>query len=156
MGVWGVMKKQQAERRLARRLAVEMVCCGVVLCSGTAFAAESPGSTSTAIDEYALEDTVVTAERIPTSKMDTPANVTVITAQEIEDNHYQSVGEAIGHVNGVFVMGQGGNGNDEIARINGDERVVVMIDGQRLNNDQGGIIRTIQCELEYDSFNEEY
>ena len=96
MGTFEAMKKQKAERHVAHRLATAMICCGV-LCSGTAFAAENSGSTAAAVDEYALDDTVVTAERIPTSKMDTPANVTVITAQEIEDNHYQSVGEAIGH-----------------------------------------------------------
>ena len=34
-----------------------------------------------------LVDSFVTAERIPTSRWETPANVQVITAQEIEDNH---------------------------------------------------------------------
>ena len=87
MGTFEAMKKQKAERHVAHRLATAMICCGV-LCSGTAFAAENSGSTAAAVDEYALDDTVVTAERIPTSKMDTPANVTVISAKEIEENHY--------------------------------------------------------------------
>ncbi len=43
----------------------------------------------------------------------TPANVTVITAREIEDNHYQSVNEALSHVNGLFtgnaIQMNGGN-----------------------------------------------
>ena len=76
----------------------------------TAFAAEAENSNAadTAVDVYELEDTVVTAERMPTKKLETPANTAVITAKEIEDNHYQSVDEAIGHVNGVSIVRMGG------------------------------------------------
>lgn len=104
----------------------------------TAFAAEAVNSESAdgAADVYELEDTVVTAERRPTKKMETPANTTVITAREIEDNHYQSVDEAIGHVNGVSIVRMGG-GLRSYVRINGDDRVVIMVDGQKLNDDQG-------------------
>ena len=108
----------------------------------TAFAAEAENSNAadTAVDVYELEDTVVTAERRPTKKMETPANTTVITAREIEDNHYQSVDEAIGHVNGVSIVRMGG-GLRSYVRINGDDRVVIMIDGQKLNDDQGSLTR---------------
>ena len=70
-----------------------------------------------------LEDFIISAERIPTNKWDTPANVAVITSQEIEDNHYQSIGEALSHVNGLFI----GNG----IFMNGGNRVLVLIDGHR-------------------------
>ena len=87
-------------------------------------------------DVYDMEDTVVTAERMPSKAMETPANVAVITAKEIEANHFSSLDEAIGHVNGVSVVRQAG-GERQYVRINGDDRVVIMIDGQRLNDDQG-------------------
>lgn len=108
----------------------------------TAFAAEAENSNAadTAVDVYELEDTVVTAERMPTKKMETPANTAVITAKEIEDNHYQSVDEAIGHVNGVSIMRMAG-GLRSYVRINGDDRVVLLVDGQKLNDDQGGFGR---------------
>lgn len=108
----------------------------------TAFAAEAENSNAadTAVDVYELEDTVVTAERRPTKKMETPANTTVITAREIEDNHYQSVDEAIGHVNGVSIVRMAG-GLRSYVRINGDERVVLLVDGQKLNDAQGGFGR---------------
>ena len=67
-----------------------------------------------------LEDFIISAERIPTNKWDTPANITVITAQEIEENHYVSVGEALSHVNG-WVAGQ----------MTGGDRVLTLIDGRR-------------------------
>lgn len=87
-------------------------------------------------DAYTMDDVIVTAERVPTSRMDTPANVSVITAEEIEANHYGSVAEALEHVNGV-VISNGGAGNDSQVRLNGDERVVIMVDGRRINDDQG-------------------
>ena len=114
----------------------------------TAFAAEAVHgeSADVAADVYELEDTVVTAERRPTKKMDTPANTTVITAREIEDNHYQSVDEAIGHVNGVSIVRMGG-GLRSYVRINGDDRVVIMIDGQKLNDDQGSASGKFSADL---------
>lgn len=114
----------------------------------TAFAAEAVHgeSADVAADVYELEDTVVTAERRPTKKMETPANTTVITAQEIEDNHYQSVDEAIGHVNGVSIVRMGG-GLRSYVRINGDDRVVIMIDGQKLNDDQGSASGRFSADL---------
>ena len=114
----------------------------------TAFAAEAENSNAadTSVDVYGLEDTVVTAERRPTKKMETPANTTVITAREIEDNHYQSVDEAIGHVNGVSIVRMGG-GEIQYVRINGDDRVVVMVDGQKLNNDQGAVSGRASVDL---------
>ena len=56
------------------------------------------------IDYLELEDYLFAAERIPTNRWDTPANVIVITAQEIEDNHYQDIAESLSHVNGVVVF----------------------------------------------------
>lgn len=85
-------------------------------------------------DEHTLGETVVTATRTPLSVRQIPANVTVITAQDIEKNHYQSVSQVLENVNGVVV--EHASGEDHV-RLNGEDRVVVMVDGVRLNNDQG-------------------
>ena len=63
----------------------------------TAFAAEAENSNAadTAVDVYELEDTVVTAERMPTKKLETPANTAVITAKEIEDNLHEIITEVL-------------------------------------------------------------
>ena len=87
-----------------------------------------------------LGDVVVTAERMPSSRMNTPADVTVITSRQIEENHYQTAGEALANVSGVVVTNGNANGDTEVV-INGDQRVVVLLDGQRLNNDQGSMTR---------------
>jgi len=78
---------------------------------------------------FRMEDWLITAERIPTNRWDTPANVTVITAEEIEANHYQDIYEALSHVNGVWFDYLGN------AFINGCGQVVLMIDGQRIGTD---------------------
>lgn len=123
-------------RKLAFQVAAALLAGTMAGSTALAAEAENDRSADTAVDVYELEDTVVTAERMPTKKMETPANTAVITAKEIEDNHYQSVDEAIGHVNGVSIVRMGG-GLRSYVRINGDERVVLMVDGQRLNDDQG-------------------
>lgn len=123
------MKKQTLTYAILSALAAGTLCT-----SGTALAAEADDEATD------LGETVVTAERIPTTAMSTPADVAVITAEDIEANHYADVAEALNHVPGV-VMTNGASGNDQVVRINGEERVVVMVDGERLNDDQGSMSR---------------
>lgn len=94
-----------------------------------------------------LGEVVVTAERMSSKKLDTPANVVVISDKEIADNHYSDLAEALENVNGVTVN-QVGNGNKSYVTINGDERVVLLVDGQRLNNDMGSTFGRASVELE--------
>ena len=82
-----------------------------------------------------LGEVVVTAEKHPTQRFDTPENISVITAKEIADNHYQTLAEAAEHVNGVAITRMGVR---DFVTLNGDQRVVVLVDGVRQNNDQGG------------------
>ena len=104
-----------------------------------ALAAENVDVQSGGADVYEMDDTIVTAERMPSKTMETPANVAVITAKAIEANHFSSLDEAIGHVNGVSVV-RGAGSERQYVRINGDDRVVIMVDGQKLNDDQGGLV----------------
>lgn len=132
------------EKAAMRRLAGAVLMAAVFGCAtGNAYAAEATEATEVAetadaskenIDEYSVSDVVVTAERIPTERMNTPANISVITSKDIEANHYADVAEALSQVNGVTISNQG---SFDCITLNGDERVVVMIDGRRLNNDQG-------------------
>ncbi len=96
----------------------------------------APEAAPVALNTFDVDGVVVTATRMPQTITDVPANVSVITAQEIEDNHYNTVGEALQNVNGVVVRGQG-HGEQDVILLNGDERVLVMVDGRRINSDQG-------------------
>ena len=69
-------------------------------------------------------------------------DVTVITSAEIEKKHYTSVADAIKRLPGVDVQTTGyksfeygyGDYQDEIS-INGDRRVIFLIDGKRITNE---------------------
>ena len=79
-----------------------------------------------------LVDSFETAERIPTRRLATPAEVAVVTADEIDANHYQTVTEALSHLTGVLA----GNGlfrDNELpgAIVNNNDRVLVLVDGRR-------------------------
>lgn len=121
--------QRDLKKMVLASLALGMLYSGTAVCQAEAVAQDDD-----------IVDVVVTAERMPSSRMSTPADVTVITAEQIEDNHYSDVAEALTHVNGVVVNNGNSNGNQEVV-INGDQRVVIMIDGQRINNDQGSMGR---------------
>ena len=97
------------------------------------------------LEEYSLDDIVVTAEREHDKQMETPAAQEVVTAEDIEANHYNSVAEAMSHVSGVVA---GTTGNSDIVTINGDERVLILVDGQRVNVDQGAVLGKSSASLQ--------
>lgn len=103
----------------------------VLSLSGGAFCVEASD-----MPVYTLEGVVVTASRVPEKKIDSNADVSVVTAKEIEEKHYDDVSEAIRHVPGVMVGSQGVSGQTSFTNpllINGSENVVVMVDGMRMN-----------------------
>ncbi len=84
-------------------------------------------------DTYSFDQVVVTANRVPTELSETAENVTVITRQEIENGNYRDLADVLNHVSGVTVMEQGFPGGEQYVRLNGDERVLIMVDGRRVN-----------------------
>lgn len=94
----------------------------------TAEAAETP--------VYTLDDIVVTASRVPEKAIDANADVTVVTAEEMEAHHYKDVAEAVRHVPGVTVSNHTGNsqvGMSDRILMNGSANVVVLVNGMRMN-----------------------
>lgn len=87
--------------------------------------------------EFAMEEYVVTASRTQTAKVDTPANVSTIDAAKIESRRYQDVAEALKDVPGVAVVDNGYGAMEKTVTLNGDDRVLVLIDGRRVNLDMG-------------------
>lgn len=125
------MKKVQS---LRNAVMVSLLAGTTVVWGGTAFAHED-------LQEFALEDMVVTASRVPTQKVDTPADISVITKEEIADQNYASASDALRAIPGVNVLGSGAKGSsmgqDKIL-LNGDERVLVLVDGRRMNLGSSG------------------
>lgn len=90
---------------------------------------------------FSLEEMVVTASRVETSKVDTPANITVISQEKLEESNYANAAEALADVPGVNILEAGAKGSrtgqDKIL-LNGDARVLVLIDGRRANISSSG------------------
>ncbi len=90
-------------------------------------------------DSYSFNQIIVTANRVPTKLAESAANVTVITGEEIQKAHYRNLGEVLRNVNGIIVTSHGHPGAGSYVRLNGDDRVVIMIDGRRMNMDKAGL-----------------
>lgn len=83
--------------------------------------------------EFSLDEYVVTASRIPVKLTQTAANVTVITQEEIEQGRFASVPEILGET-GVTIKSTGAALSSSVV-INGDYRVLILVDGRKINND---------------------
>lgn len=87
--------------------------------------------------EKPAQEIVITANRLKNQKVDTPADVTVITSQQISDRGYRTVTDALEDVPGARVLDAGTPAFERKVMLNGDERVIVMVDGRRVNNSMG-------------------
>ena len=100
-----------------------------VLWGGTALAAEET-------PEYLLGELVVTATRTPVEEFKANANISVVTRDTIEKNHYSNVQDALRDIPGVTISGYGNTGevySSNSLILNGSDKVVVLIDGVRAN-----------------------
>lgn len=83
-------------------------------------------------EEFSFAEYVITANRIPVKATEVAANVTVINREEIDKGNYASVPEMLRKVN--IAVEEGGGG--AIPILNGDKRVLILVDGRRMNWDQ--------------------
>lgn len=87
-------------------------------------------------DPYSLDQVVVTATKNPESEFETNANISVITSEDIQRNHYRDLTQALTNIPGVTVNNYS-NGvgylESSVLLINGTEKIVVVIDGVRAN-----------------------
>jgi len=79
---------------------------------------------------------VITTNKTDQSIQRTTANISVITAQEIEEHGYQTVAQAINHVAGITVAHAGGLGQQTSFFMRGADsgKVLILLDGMRLND----------------------
>ena len=111
-------------------------------------------SASAAFDEnlndYTLDTIVVEADAVKNKFGDTiteqsyyrtGGDVKVITREEIEKRHYTDVSEAIKRIPGVVFRNPGYRGGEygfssynNTVSINGDDRVIILVDGRRVDN----------------------
>lgn len=118
-----------------RKLAGAVLTAVVLGSPAAAWAADAPV-------ESKDETVVITANRLKNTKADTPADVTVITSQQISDRGYRTVTDALEDVPGARVMQNGVGAYESHIMLNGDERVLVMVDGHRFNHSMGSMAKS--------------
>ena len=115
------MRKSVLSGLVAGALTVGMSCAAPV------HAEAADGGTQA----YQTEAIVVTAGRSETAISDVPADVTLISRQQIERGNYKSISDALKGANINVVQ----KGFAAYPIINGDSRVLVMVDGKKVNWD---------------------
>ncbi len=87
---------------------------------------------ATAAEEtYNFDEYVVTANRMPVKMSEVAANVTVITQEEIEKGGFTSVPDILSKSNVDLQE----TGTSTVPVLNGDDRVLILVDGRRMNWD---------------------
>lgn len=119
-------------KTLQNAVMLSVMAGSLMFTANNAFAAED-------LQEFAMDDFVVTASRTKTAIVDTPVNMSVIDAQTIENRHYTDVAEALKDVPGAVVVDNGYGAVEKKIVLNGDARVLVLVDGRRVNQDIGSM-----------------
>jgi len=117
------------KHRIVRNKIAVAMAASTLLCVNHVWAAEAT--------VFQLDQVTVTAERIAQTVGNTPANVTIITSAELKNRGAQTLADALTGVSGVAVQSYGGSGQKAIPYILGTDRIVVLIDGKRMNLPQG-------------------
>ncbi len=117
---------------LRKRTIVAAIACtsffSVALSNQAALAAE--------MDEYDMDTVIVTASKMEESVFSTAANVSVITRETLEKNHYSNLTDALRDVPGITIQNYGNGGGNYTSNslyVNGTKNVVFLVDGMRVN-----------------------
>ena len=112
-------------KKMSKGMLMTALICGAVYLGGSPVYASE-------LQEFSLDEYVVTAARTETKLVDTPANISVVDAQTIEERHYQDVSEVLKDVPGANVMDNGGGAYEKAVILNGDSRVLILVDGRKV------------------------
>lgn len=129
-------------KKMNKKLVV--ACILSVLCTGftTAYAAEKENAKAGELQSFALDEYVVTANRTEQTIFNANANISVITKDDIQRMHYDTLDKALTAVPGVqFQNYNGGMLNAYMTApvmINGSKNVLILVDGVRMTPIGGG------------------
>lgn len=88
-----------------------------------------------------LDKIVVTANKTEQTPLSVTANISIITAEEIEQKHYQTLGEAVKTLPGITIKKSGGSGQQTSIFLRGasssDRQVLILQDGIELSDPSG-------------------
>ena len=122
---------------MSKGLLMTALITGSVMWGGTSVFAEE-------LQEYTLDQMVVTATRTEKKIIDVPASVEVITAKDIEKSGAAYVDDALKKVTGIAVSRTGGLANSKpvvtLRGVKSGSDVLVLVDGQPMVNAYSGTV----------------
>ncbi len=125
-------------KKVTKGMLMTALICGTISVlpfGGAVVHAEDAAADDAALQGFNLDQIVVTATRTPVTEFDAHANLSVITAKDIENRHYTTVKDALRDVPGAVILDYGTPGYDmsNSIRLNGSNQVVVLVDGVRVS-----------------------
>jgi len=117
------------QKKMSKGMLMAALICGSLSVLNVASAEE--------MQTFEMDEFVVTAARTETRLVDTPANISVVGAEQIEERKYQDIGEVLKDVDGVTVLDTGLGTKEKMIKLNGDDRVLILVDGRRVGTDMG-------------------
>lgn len=111
----------------------KLLCASLIIAaSSLVFANDNPNFTK-------LEDTVITTENFETTVRDTPANISIITGEQIEKSGAKDLVQALQNVPGISVKRYAGTIKFDIRGVNSmysDKNTLITLDGVPVSPDQ--------------------
>ena len=132
--------------QMTKGLLMTALITGSVMWGGTSVFAEE------ALQEYTLDQMVVTAQRTQKEDVDTPASVSVITQKELTQSGATNLYDGLKLVNGITSYGYGANGqawggmSAKILIRGNDKGTLVMIDGAPINMNNVYFLNTLPVD----------
>ena len=89
---------------------------------------------------FTLDEVVVTATKYPVEMSETSVSVEVIREEDVDSSNAANVGELLNDVTGVNIINYGGPSGQKTVHIRGSKptQVLILMDGQSINNNQNG------------------
>ena len=129
-------------KKMTKAMLMTALICGTMYCGAEPVHANE-------LDTFTLDEYVVTATRTPVKVFDANANISVITREEIENAHYETLEDALRTTPGVQTLNYGNKASGASGfRINGATNVVVLIDGVRANHASQGYFQASNYALD--------
>lgn len=122
-----------------QRMGNKKIAAGVLSLVLMGTAATAWGAEAVKSETADTEEIVITANRMLNKKVDTPANVSTVTSRQLEEWNSRSVADALENVPGVRVISNGLGANEKHILVNGDERVLMLVDGRRVSYSMGSM-----------------
>ena len=133
-----------------KKIPLWFVPCAVFILSGLSYSEEEQGSREVAAT---MEEVVVTATRDREEVRNIPANVSVITSEDIEDSGATNIVEVLEKLESIHFRSYSGNSSQALVDIRGfggDNpygKTLVMLDGRRLNRLDMSSVNWLQIPL---------